>query len=81
MLVFFMFAVLGVFFFRKIKSGDTINNFMNFSNFAKAFLMLFRMSTGEDWNIVMYDCSARPVGCEDLDTCGSPWAPIYFIAF
>lgn len=54
---------------------------MNFSNFAMAFLMLFRMSTGEDWNLVMYDCAAQPVGCEDLGTCGTPWAPLYFIAF
>ena len=54
---------------------------MNFSNFAMAFLMLFRMSTGEDWNLVMYDCAAQPGGCEDLGTCGTPWAPLYFIAF
>ena len=72
---------MGVFFFRQIKSGDSINDYMNFSNFAMAFLMLFRMSTGEDWNIVMYDCAASPEGCEETGTCGSKWAPAYFIAF
>jgi len=32
------------------------NQYNNFKNFGNSFLMVFRMSTGEDWHLVMYDC-------------------------
>ena len=28
---------------------------INFKNFGNSFLMMFRMSTGEDWEYIMYD--------------------------
>jgi len=56
---------------------------MNFSNFGMAMLMLFRMSTGEDWNYVMFDCSREEKdGCIPGRTCGNKiTAMIYFISF
>ena len=53
LVIFFMFAILGVFFFRDITQGMIINTYMNFGNFGNAMLILFRMSTGEDWNYIM----------------------------
>ena len=41
--------------------------------------MLFRMSTGEDWNVVMYDCM-KTDDCVEGETCGSSIAPLYFIS-
>lgn len=56
MIIFFIFAILGVFMFRDVVKGEVIDEeYMNFSNFGYAMLMLFRISTGEDWNSVMND--------------------------
>ena len=55
---------------------------MNFENFSNAMLMLFRMTTGEDWNLVMYDCMLTDVdGCIPGKTCGTTLAPLYFVSF
>jgi voltage-gated sodium channel len=50
-LIYFIFAILGVFLFRDV---DT-----NFENFGTAILNLFRFSTGEDWHIAMYSLSDK----------------------
>ncbi|KAL4477028.1 hypothetical protein ABPG72_011725 [Tetrahymena utriculariae] len=54
-LFYFIFAILSWFLFSDLRSGWRINTFWNFSNFHRAFILLFRMSTGEDWYLVMYD--------------------------
>lgn len=56
MLNFLIFAVLGAYLFHTVDSGDVIDDYNNFHNFSQAFLMLIRISTGEEWNLVMYDC-------------------------
>jgi hypothetical protein len=61
-------------------SGDP--NFKNFRNGETSFILLFALSTGEDWNKVMFDCSRSAAdGCiKDLN-CGSPeFAFIFFPA-
>ena len=71
MLIFFMLATLGVFFFKDIEEGDVIDpQFKNFKTFGDGFLLLFAISTGEDWNRLMYDCWRH-----------SNIAPLYFIVF
>jgi voltage-gated sodium channel type XI alpha len=57
MLIFFMFAVSGNSLFREVKRGDVIDDLKNFGDFASAFVLLFAVSTGEDWNKIMFDCS------------------------
>lgn len=32
-------------------------DYKNFKNFYSSFVLLFALSTGEDWNKVMFDCS------------------------
>ena len=76
-----MFSVLGVFFFREVTEGDVINDYMNFKNFGQAYIMLFRVATGEDWNVIMYDCSKLEPDCIAGKTCGSAFAAGYFIFF
>jgi hypothetical protein len=39
MLIFFIFAILGVFIFNKVKSGDVIDDYVNFNNFGYAMIM------------------------------------------
>lgn len=41
-------------------------------------MLLFAVTTGEDWNLVMYDCSRQPPNCEKGRTCGSKYAYLYF---
>lgn len=54
-LVYFIFAILGVFLFGDLTSGWAIDENNNFTDFHHAFLLLFRCSTGEDWYKFMFD--------------------------
>lgn len=57
-LVFFIFAVLGVFVLKDTPPGLIVDDeYNNFKNFGNALLILFRCSTGEDWPKIMYDCT------------------------
>lgn len=81
MLFFFMLAILGQFMFNGVTKGDVINEYKNFTVFDKSFLLLFSISTGEDWNRIMYDCSHVAPDCIVGETCGSSFAAVYFISF
>jgi hypothetical protein len=78
MLIFFMFSILGVFAFGEVTEGEVLDDFKNFNDFFNAFLLLFAVTTGEDWNKVMYDCSRVPPDCIPNKTCGSPMSYYYF---
>ena len=41
----------------KLQSG--LNEHANFQSFSFAFMTLFRMSTGESWNLIMYDAARK----------------------
>lgn len=57
-LIYFIFAILGVFIFKGTKEDQMVNNdIVNFDNFLNALLVLFRCSTGEDWQLFMYHYS------------------------
>jgi Ion transport protein len=80
MLIYFIFAILGTFLFRRITTGNVINEQFNFSNFGMSLLVVIRMSTGEDWNYVMQDTMKTPAdGCIPNATCGISYAPVFFI--
>ena len=80
MLIFFMFSILGVFMFGDVKQGDVIDDLKNFNDFFNSFLLLFAVSTGEDWNRVMHDCGRQPPECIPQLTCGSGLSFLYFLA-
>jgi hypothetical protein len=80
-LILFMFAILGSFFFRNIRKGAIIGPEMNFKNFGNSMLMVFRMTTGEDWNNIMFDCMRTEDDCEMSGTCGTPYAAAYYVLF
>lgn len=82
LLILFMFAVLGVFFFNGLTTGEVIDeNYKNFKNFGSAYLLLFAIATGEDWNKLMYDCVDTPPDCVEGETCGTSFAAAYYIMF
>jgi hypothetical protein len=80
-LVYFIFSVLAVFFFKDVSQGIMIDDYMNFSNFGYSLQMMLRLSTGEDWPTVMYDVSYAADDCIPSVNCGTPYAPFFFILF
>ncbi|XP_033121214.1 voltage-dependent calcium channel type A subunit alpha-1-like [Anneissia japonica] len=90
-MLFFIYAIIGMQMFGNVKLDDStqINNHNNFQLFVSALLLLFRCATGESWQLIMLDCiSGRDCepkkGEEDEevdDSCGSPFAYIYFVSF
>jgi hypothetical protein len=73
-LLFFMYAVLGVSIFGKVKPHKplALNHRANFHHFGYAMLMLIRVTTGEGWNDVLRDTMVQPPHCdEEKDECGT----------
>uniref|UniRef100_A0A3Q3X2V5 Ion transport domain-containing protein n=1 Tax=Mola mola TaxID=94237 RepID=A0A3Q3X2V5_MOLML len=86
MLLFFIYAALGVELFGKLCNDNNpcegLSRHATFENFGMAFLMLFRVSTGDNWNGVMKD-TLRECHAEDRHCLTYlPWiSPIYFVTF
>lgn len=82
MLVYFIFAVLGNFLFRGITTGIVVDEFTNFLNFSNSIMTMIRMSTGEDWIYIMYDCMRTETdNCIPGQNCGINYAPVFFIPY
>ena len=84
LLFFFIFAVLFNFMFNTVYQGeDVIDDIKNFRLWHKAFLLIFAVTTGEDWNKVMFECSRTPYSynpCVEGINCGSPLAiPLFML--
>ncbi|KAI1888483.1 hypothetical protein AGOR_G00185610 [Albula goreensis] len=88
-MLFFIYAVIGMQMFGKIALRDNtqINRNNNFQTFPQAVLLLFRCATGEAWQEIMLACAPmKPCekGSEEGQTseeCGSQFAIIYFVSF
>ncbi|CRK92625.1 CLUMA_CG006168, isoform A [Clunio marinus] len=89
-LLFFIFAALGVELFGRLECSDEIpcqglGEHAHFANFGMAFLTLFRVATGDNWNGIMKDTLRDE--CDDTadcvkNCCVSPViAPIFFVIF
>jgi len=81
LLVLFIFSILAVFFFAQLTEGEVISEYRNFTDFGQSFLTLFVIATGENWNMLMYDCIDTPPMCEAGKTCGTSLAPLFYIIF
>lgn len=81
-LVYFIYSVLGWFFFRNIISGLMLDPiYMNFTNFYQSLILMIRCSTGEDWNYIMWDTMNTSDTCIPNYNCGTAWAPVYFLSY
>ncbi|XP_057201001.1 voltage-dependent T-type calcium channel subunit alpha-1H isoform X2 [Triplophysa rosa] len=87
MLLFFIYAALGVELFGKLECNDNnpcegLSQHATFENFGMAFLTLFRVSTGDNWNGIMKDtlreCTPEDKHCLSYLPLVSP---IYFVTF
>ena len=55
----YLYSVLGVFLFAHVKLNNQLSEHANFQTFGNAALTLFRISTGESWNTLMFDCGRQ----------------------
>uniref|UniRef100_A0A8C5F086 Voltage-dependent T-type calcium channel subunit alpha-1H n=1 Tax=Gouania willdenowi TaxID=441366 RepID=A0A8C5F086_GOUWI len=87
MLLFFIYAALGVELFGKLECNENnpcegLSRHATFENFGMAFLTLFRVSTGDNWNGIMKDTLRE---CHPEDRHCLPYlplvSPIYFVTF
>merc|ERR550539_1692640 len=89
-LLFFIFAALGVEMFGRLECDDHhpcqgLGEHAHFRSFGMAFLTLFRIATGDNWNGIMKDTLREE--CESSDDClrnccVSPYfAPLFFVVF
>ncbi|XP_072336835.1 voltage-dependent L-type calcium channel subunit alpha-1S-like isoform X8 [Scyliorhinus torazame] len=89
-MLFFIYAVIGMQVFGKIANvdGAQINRNNNFQTFPQAVLLLFRCATGEAWQEIMLACQPGKLCDPESDyepgeeyTCGTNFAVFYFISF
>uniref|UniRef100_A0A0N4ZXQ4 Ion_trans domain-containing protein n=1 Tax=Parastrongyloides trichosuri TaxID=131310 RepID=A0A0N4ZXQ4_PARTI len=89
-LLFFIFAALGVELFGKLECSDDhpcdgLGEHAHFKNFGMAFLTLFRIATGDNWNGIMKDAlrdDCDPSDHCDTNCCVDPiLAPCFFVVF
>ncbi|KAK3869263.1 hypothetical protein Pcinc_024357 [Petrolisthes cinctipes] len=89
-LLFFIFAALGVELFGRLECDEShpcqgLGEHAHFKNFGMAFLTLFRVATGDNWNGIMKDtlrdnCDESPDCVKNC--CLYPFvAPIFFVVF
>ncbi|XP_066974796.1 voltage-dependent T-type calcium channel subunit alpha-1G isoform X1 [Macrobrachium rosenbergii] len=89
-LLFFIFAALGVELFGRLECDEEhpcqgLGEHAHFKNFGMAFLTLFRVATGDNWNGIMKDtlrdkCDSSPDCVKNC--CLYPFvAPIFFVVF
>ncbi|XRB04885.1 voltage-dependent calcium channel L type [Pycnococcus provasolii] len=92
LLLCFVYAVLGMNLFGKIKENGELNDHVNFRTFGRSLLVLLRMATGEAWNSIMYSCMITDDCNSDADCgrdpetgewncCGNNGAPMYFASY
>uniref|UniRef100_A0A669DYN6 Voltage-dependent T-type calcium channel subunit alpha-1H n=1 Tax=Oreochromis niloticus TaxID=8128 RepID=A0A669DYN6_ORENI len=87
MLLFFIYAALGVELFGKLDCSDEnpcegLGRHATFRNFGMAFLTLFRVSTGDNWNGIMKDTLRECHPSDEHCLPYLPWvSPIYFVTF
>lgn len=63
-LIMFVYAVIGVQLYAGVKLGDSLDEHANFKDIFLAMVTLFRFTTGEAWNDVMYDLMVLPIAGE-----------------
>ncbi|KAL4240739.1 Voltage-dependent T-type calcium channel subunit alpha-1G [Mactra antiquata] len=89
-LLFFIFAALGVELFGRLECSEAhpcegLGEHAHFRNFGMAFLTLFRVATGDNWNGIMKD--TLRTDCDRSDNClknccvNHVIAPVYFVVF
>lgn len=87
-LVIFIYAIIGMSAFGRVKKQGNLDNIVNFETFGSSMMLLFRLTTGSGWNDVMSALSLQPPDCDPnyeglpKGNCGSPLgAASYLISY
>lgn len=70
----FIFAIVGMTFFKNVRHRDALDDFVNFETFPRSMLLLFRLCTSAGWNDVLYPL-IDGIDCNNthyIDTLGVP---------
>jgi len=89
-LLFFIFAALGVEMFGRLECDEDypcqgLGEHAHFRSFGMAFLTLFRIATGDNWNGIMKDTLREE--CDSSEEClrnccvNQYFAPLFFVVF
>lgn len=52
-----VYALVGMRLFGEIDKGTIIDDYLNFTDFPKALLTLYKCSTHNGWRLIMVDCT------------------------
>ena len=55
MLIYYIYVIFGCIYFKHIITGSTIDDYINFKNFAYGLMTMFKVSTADGWEGIMYD--------------------------
>lgn len=59
MLVYVIFVLFGCNYFKVVKSGKIIDEYINFSDFAHGMMTLYKVSTADGWENIMFDITKK----------------------
>jgi hypothetical protein len=82
-LLIYAYAILGMTLFGRVKWGQGVNQWANFSSISISLLTLFRCMTFDNWLLLMYECSIEAPLCDpNIGECGNlVVSRIYFMTF
>lgn len=55
MLTYYIYVLFGCHYFKNIRNGTVIDDYINFKNFSYALMTLFKVSTADSWENIMFD--------------------------
>ena len=55
LLLFFIYTILGCLLFKNVKPIDILDDYVNFKNFLFGIMTLFKISTSDQWSLIMWD--------------------------
>lgn len=71
LLTYFIYSIIGCFFFKNVIEGKSINENVNFQNIFYAMITLFKCTTADDWATLILDTSNVEPVCIKNVNCGS----------
>lgn len=70
-LFYYIYAILGVFLFKDIKSGVFFDKYNNFENFSNSFFTLLGVISGQTWTLIFFDTFNMSDNCIPDVSCGT----------
>lgn len=74
LLIFFLYAEIGVILFSEVATSEVITKYNNFENFTSTLIILFKILSGDEWFLVMFEAYKNPNG-------GALVSIIFFLSF